>query len=159
MNHHRTNTECTHAVETALQKLSAAIAAESGALRIQDRGDHGGSATQSICLLSRARVIDQVREDAHTLKARWLNLESGAEEPASPPPARSASSVPPNSKTLRQIPGVSIAETAQALGVTPAKVKEMLTSGHIKGYQRVSGTWKITRRDLLAFIRAGKNAG
>jgi excisionase family DNA binding protein len=149
----------TQTVETAFAQLAAALAAEIASLE-QLGGEifHGGAPRGAQVLFRRAKERARIRDEALALHARWEALESGMEEPAAPEPRRQAAALPPNSKTLRQIPGVSVSEAAKALGVTPAKVKEMLTSGHLKGYQRVSGNWKIARMDLLAFIRAGKRS-
>jgi hypothetical protein len=152
--------EIPQSVETAFKLLADALATESEALRtIGSEVFHGGSPRQSQGLLRRARDLTKIREDALALHARWQKLESGADDPTAQ--AQSAQSKAPYSRPvgIRRVPGVSVAETAQALGLTPAKVKELLASGQLKGYQRVSGNWKITRQDLLDYIRAGKRPG
>ena len=43
------------------------------------------------------------------------------------------------------------AQAAGKLRVSPAKVKAWLDAGILKDFQSVSGTWKITQADFVAF--------
>ena len=54
---------------------------------------------------------------------------------------------------IRNIPGMSESKAAKQLYVKPAKIREWLESGALKGFRRVSGTWKITQHDLVEFAR------
>lgn len=141
-------------VEAAFAQLLSALEAEK--VDFQKLGGeifHGGAPKEAQYLLRRAQANIDLRKAVVALCEKWKAgqpANSAAPAPEQPSAETNKTSGP---GLIRNIEGVSMAEAAQAIGVTPAKVKAWLEDGTLKGYQRVSGTWKIARTDLIDFVR------
>ncbi len=143
------------ATEAAFQQLIAALDAEVKELNAIGSKVAIHGVTQNaprIMKLARERAI--FRDHIVFLHNQWKQ-----DEPAGiaylqvqlPEPLEPVSSKKP--VLSRSVKGLSLAEAAKKLMVKPAKVKTWLETGTLKGYRRVSGTWKITQSDLADFYR------
>ena len=141
-------------VDAAFTQLLAALDAESA--EYQELGGqvfHGGAPRQAQGLLRRGHANTDFRNEVAALYEKW---KAGLPMPPFAPAPRQPRAEPLSDAgpgLIRNIDGVSESEAAHAIGVKPAKVREWLEAGALKGYRRVSGRWKIARTDLLDFIR------
>ncbi len=150
--------------DSAFCQVIDALAAENASQGRQRMGTlQGGAPRQALELLRVAKALAQLRDEMTKLYDGWAaGKHIGGVERLDDDLAPSSSSAEVeriNPVKLRDIDGVSPSEAAQALGLKPAQVVALLTAGTLKGYQRVSGKWKISRADLLAFIRDRKPLG
>lgn len=141
-------------VDAAFVQLLSALEAQR--VNFQKLGGeifHGGAPKEAQGLLRRAQANIDLRNEVAALHEKWRT--GPATKPVAQAPKKSEIVAPESGGPglIRNIDGVSESEAARALGVTPAKVRALLEAGTLKGYRRVSGTWKIARTDLIDFVR------
>ncbi|HWA08840.1 MAG TPA: helix-turn-helix domain-containing protein [Opitutaceae bacterium] len=147
-------TQSSSDVDAAFVQLLSALEAEG--INFQKLGGeifHGGAPREAQGLLRRSQANIGLRNEVAALHEKWrAGLTT---KPATPALGKSSvgAVAPGGPGLIRNIDGVSESEAARALGTTPAKVRALLEAGTLKGYRRVSGTWKIARTDLIDFIR------
>jgi hypothetical protein len=143
-------------VDAAFTSLLAALDAEAAEMKESDLEVFYGWAL-------RPPPIEPVRAQAHSalsgqvasLYEQWKSFNINETRP--PPPAPVSTRVVRIGNAgpglIRNIKGFSEGGAAKKLGVKPAKVREWLEAGTLKGYRRVSGKWKIAHKDLIEFVR------
>ena len=108
-------------------------------------------------VLRRANDHQELRKKIGSLHQQW---KAGILSPAQPTYVPTASDLKAERAQpwlIRNIKGMTTAQAAKMLGVRPAKVLGWLAAGKLNGYQKVGGTWKITKADLIAFSRAHRD--
>lgn len=141
-------------VDAAFVQLLSAIEAErTNFQKLGGEVFHGGAPREAQGLLRRAQANIELRNQIAALHEKWkAGLTTNPVTPASEQ-ANASPAEPAGPGLIRNIDGVSESEAAHVIGVKPAKVRAWLEAGTLKGYRRVSGTWKIARTDLIEFIR------
>lgn len=145
----------TESVDAAFQKLIESLAAEAEDLRrIGGEVFHSGAPVESQRLLRRANDRTALREDIVRLYDEWKSGRT-RQPPAAPVQmsARELKAERAQPGLIRNIAGMSVQEAARRLDTKPATVTAWLESGKLEGYQRVSGSWKITQAALVKFSR------
>lgn len=54
-------------------------------------------------------------------------------------------------------PLLTVEEVAEALRVTPTRVRKQLGNGTLPGYRPAGSRWMIAKSELVAWMRAGSN--
>jgi excisionase family DNA binding protein len=142
-------------VDIAFQQLVAALAAEVAEFRkVGGSIFHNGAPRHAQALLRRANDHESLQQQIAALHERW---KAGIWSPTPPPTREPSTSYLKQERSqpglIRTIKGMTTANAAKMLGVPPRKVLAWLEAGTLKGYQKVGGTWKITKADLVAFSR------
>lgn len=142
-------------VDIAFQQLEAALAAEVAEFRKVGGGVfHNGAPRHAQALLRRANDHEALQQQIVALHDRWKDgIWSPPPPPASEPSASYLKLERSQPGLIRTIKGMTTANAAKLLGVPPRKVLAWLEAGTLKGYQKVGGTWKITKADIVAFSR------
>lgn len=147
--------ESAAAVESAFKQTLAALDAEIAEYRrLGGEIFHNGAPRNAQTLLRRANDRAALRDKVAAIFEEWKSAPSNPAPPPTPQPSTSFLRMERAQPGLiRNIRGMTTQSAAKQLGVPPAKVLEWLGAGLLKGYQKVGGTWKITRPDLIAFTR------
>lgn len=144
------------AVDAAFSQLIAAIDTDLADLdRMGREVFHNVSPRQALGVLQRVRDRKALRSKVVELNDLQKHCAPMAPLPSIPQPLskRKERAERTGPGLIRNIEGMSDSEAAKHLGVKPAKIREWLESGTLKGYRRVSGKWKIAKVDLIAFMR------
>jgi excisionase family DNA binding protein len=144
----------TPAVDAAFQQLLTTLDTEIAEYRkIGSDVFHGGAPQHAQIVLRRANDHEGLRQNIASLHEQW---KSGAVSPPQRTFEPSVSSLKierGQPGLIRNIKGMTTENAAKMLGVRPAQVLAWLGAGQLKGYQKVGGTWKITKADLVKFSR------
>jgi excisionase family DNA binding protein len=142
-------------VDYAFQQLVAALNAEIAEFKkVGADIFHSGAPRHAQALLRRANDHESLQQQVAALHERWKSgILSPTPPPTYPPPASYLKLERSQPGLIRNIKGMTTAQAAKMLGVPPRKVVGWLEAGTLKGYQKVGGTWKITKADLVTFSR------
>lgn len=143
------------ATDAAFRQLVAALESETNELnQLGTRVALAGNPKNAQKLMRLAGERAKFRDHVKFLHKEWEKPEPiGIRNLQVTSEAAAVGEARPVTPLSRKTKGLTLAQAAAKLGVRSEKVQGWLDAGTLKGYRRVSGTWKILQTDLVEFYR------